>query len=485
MHIFYRDAVSVTGQNLHDDLAQACRVLALHGMIDLWGHASLRIPKSDLVLVTPRFSRYCLPRYIKGEQMLVCDLQGNVVEGRGELPVQFAVDIALYRRHTRLGACIFASPETATAAGISRFKLKPLTHMESDIAYRIATWDSTALGDSAATAGELSKLIAGSGVVHQPGIGVWVGGKELPECLMTAYHLEYLAQANVIGARMDADVRMVAREDSDKLWTQFSGHHHYNEFFASLDPGARPHPYHEYLVQNTPGRDQFEQLKAAMAFSCRALWERGTLVAFLEHISHRLPVEDRFLMTAAKNYRDMDPQDISLLDFAANWISGPRPPGFKWFHAQIMAERRDVQAVVHTHDLYGRVYAAARHALQPAYRLGLDIATRTLPTYPRCDLIVDPEVRRSTIDVLGSGPIVHEAAHGTDFVATTLERAVIDAIQREEFISMLHLAQQFGSPQPMPAALIDAVHRHDPDPVDWWWFYAGEVAAPRRSAGGL
>jgi len=475
----------MTGQYVHDDLAQVCRVLALHRMIDLWGHASLRMPKSDLVLVTPRFGRDCLPRYIRGEQMLVCDLQGNVIEGRGELPLQFAVDIALYQKNPRLGACIFVSPETAMAAGITRADLKPITHMESEIAYRIATWDSAALADSAAMAGELSKLIAGSGVTHQPGIGVWVGGKELSECLMTAYHLEYLAQANVIAARMDAELRMVVREDSDKLWTQFSGHHHYDEFFASLDPGAGSHPYHEYLAQHTPGREQFEELKATIAFSCRALWERGTLVAFLEHISHRLPVDNRFLMTAAKNYRDMDPQDITLLDYAANWISGPRPPGFKWFHAQIMAERRDVKAVVHTHDLYGRVYAAAQQALPPVHRLGLKIATRALPIYPRCDLIVDPDVRRSALDALGNGPVVHEAGHGTDFVATTLEQAVVDSIQREAFISMLHLAQHFGKPRPLPTGLIDAVLRHDPDSTDWWWFYSGEVGAPRRSAAGL
>ena len=158
-------------------------------------------------------------------------------------------------------------------------------------------------------------------------------------------------------------------------------------------------------------------LRAALAFSCRALWARGTLVAFLEHISHRLPGGERFLITASKSYRDMQPEDCCLLDMQANWIDGPRPPGFKWFHAQLLRERSDVQAVVHTHDLYGRAYAQSPRRLEPIYRVGLDIATCRLPMYARCDLIVDPEVRRQTLDALGTGPVVHEVGHGTDFVA--------------------------------------------------------------------
>jgi L-fuculose-phosphate aldolase len=226
-------------------------------------------------------------------------------------------------------------------------------------------------------------------------------------------------------------------------------------------------------------------LKARIALSCRALWERGTLVGFLEHISHRLPGGDRFLISASKNFGDIGPQDMCLLDMEANLIEGPRPPGFKWFHAQLLREREDVQAVVHTHDLYGRAYALSPRSLAPAYRVGLEIATRRLPMYSRCDLIVDPQVRRETLDALGTGPLVHEIGHGTDFVAETLERATVDAIQREAFLAMDHLARRFGAPQPLPAGLAEEIRAAEAPAEDWWWFYTAEVGAPRRSAGGL
>lgn len=445
----------MSGTNVREDLARVCRVLAHHQMIDLWGHLSLRVAESDLVLVTPRFSKQCLPRGITAGDLLLCDAGGRLVEGSGRLPERFPTDLAIYRANPQRRACIFASPRTAMAAAISGYQLKPLTHMES------------------------ATVFDPSSLVHEPGIGVWASGKDIHDCLMTIYHLEYLAQVNLVLAG-DKDVRGIAREDSDKIWRQFAGHHHYHEFFASLDPGPLPHPFKSFLKEHPT-----DPLTAALAFSCRALWERGTLVAFLEHISHRAPGGRHFLMTASKNFRDIEPADVCLLDYEANSVAGPRPPGFKWFHAQLLRERRDVQAVVHTHDLYGRAYALSSRKLVPSYRVGLGIATRPLPVYGRCDLIVDPEVRRKTIDALADGPVVHEIGHGTDFVADTLEQATVDAIQREAFLAMDNLARRFGVPRPLAEETIGELSAKEPSHEDWWWFYAAEVGAPKRSVAGL
>lgn len=463
-------------KNVSFELARACRVLAHHQMIDLWGHMSARIPGSDRVLVTPRFGRRCTPRGITERDLLVCDGAGAVVDGSGAPPSQFAVDLAIYRRNPQRQACIFAAPRVAMAAGMAGHALRALTHMESATGFGVETLDA------AKDFSLLPDMVARATAVHQPGIGVWAAGSDVHDCLTTHYHLEYLAQANLIVAG-ETQMRTVAREDSDKLWRQFSGHHHYREFFASLDPGPCEHPYARFLA--TQEESEFPELKAAMAFSCRALWERNTLVAFLEHISHRAPGGKHFLMTASKNFRDIGAADVCTLDYDANAVAGPRPPGFKWFHAQLLRERGDVQAVVHTHDLYGRAYALSGRRLEPSYRVGLEIATRPLPAYGRCDLIVDPEARRQTLDALADGPVVHEIGHGTDFVAATLERATVDAIQREAFLAMDHVARQFGGAKALPAHVLEHIRQNEPAAEDWWWFYTAEVGAPRRSAAGL
>jgi ribulose-5-phosphate 4-epimerase/fuculose-1-phosphate aldolase len=443
--------------NVKEELARVARVLAHHEMIDLWGHLSARIPDSDRIAVTPRFSKRVLPRTITAADVLVCDASGRVTDGRGELPDGFSTD--LYRRSERR-ACIFAAPRFAMAAEIAGFQLRPLTHMESITGF--------GLGSDLATAT----------VVHERGIGVWAAGRDLYDALASVYHLEYLAQTNSVVAA-DRGVRGIAREDSDKLWSQFRGHHHYHEFFDSLDPGPRQHPYEAFA------RKSDDPLKAAIAWSCRALWERGTLVAFLEHISHRGPDGKHFYMSASKTFRDIGVEDICVLDYEANHVGGPKPPGFKWFHAQLLRERKDAIAVVHTHDVHGRAYALAERKPVPSSRVGLEIGTGPVPQYRRCDLIVDPEVRRATLDALADGPIVHEIGHGTDFVADTLEKAAVDAIQREAFLAMDALARRFGEPRALPPAAIKDIKARERSAEDWWGFYAAEVGAPRRSAAGL
>ena len=442
--------------NDREYLARTCRVLAHYQMIDLSGHLSLRVAGSDRILSTPRFSKQCLPRGIAAADVLVCDAGGRKLEGRGEPPAGLAADLAVYRDRPERRACIFAAPRTAMAAVIGGYEIKPLTHMESALVFDPSC------------------------IAHEPGIGVRVSGKDIHDCLATMYHLEYLAQVNLVVAG-DAGMRTVAREDSDKIWRQFAGHHHYHEFFDSLDPGPLAHPYTLFLKNVSPE----DKLKAAIAFSCRSLWERGTLVAFLEHISHRAPDGKHFYMSASKNFRDIEPADVCVLDYEANSVAGPRPPGFKWFHAQLLRERRDAQAVVHTHDVYGRAYALSPRKLVPCYRVGLGIALRPLPVYGRCDLITDPEVRRATLDALADGPVVHEIGHGTDFVADNLERATVDAIQREAFLEMDALARRFGTPRSLSEEKIFFLKNNEPSAEDWWWFYAGEVGAPKRSAAGL
>ncbi len=469
------------GHDIREDLAMACRVLAAHRMIDLWGHLSLRIPRSEHILMTPRFGRDCLPRGITGRQMLVVHPDGSIVEGAGELPRQALADLALYRRDAETGACISFAPRFAMAAAIAGAELQPLTHMEAFVAYALRDWRAAELADTPAAAEDLAGHLAGQVAVQQPGVASWVRGATLLHALMAAYHLEYLAQQNSISAGMEID-SLCHEEDSRKMWRQFAGWDHYVDFFRSLDPGPLPHP--AARLATLDAGDERQRILEACSIACKTLWERDTLVAFLEHVSHRLPQDDRMAISAAKNFAHVEPADMCLCDLRGNWIDGPKPPGYKFFHAQLLAERHDVQAIVHTHDLYGRTYAQSRHALQPIWRVGLDVALQPMPVYPRLDLIVDADVRRDVIDLLGNGPIVHEACHGTDFVATTLEQATVDAIQREQFLEMDHLARRFGGVAAMPTARSRIAAQEAPA-GDWWWFHTAEIGAPRRSAAGL
>jgi len=70
-------------------------------------------------------------------------------------------------------------------------------------------------------------------------------------------------------------------------------------------------------------------------------------------------------------------------------------------------------------------------------------------------------------------------------VSDTLERATVDAIQREAFLAMDSLSRRFGEPKALPESSMKQINTSERPAEDWWWFYAAEVGAPRRSAAGL
>ena len=285
------------------------------------------------------------------------------------------------------------------AAGIARYRLAPLTHMESAAAYDLELWEADTLAQTPAAALELAALILKSTAVHQPGIGIWASGKDA--------RLPDRALPSRISRAGESDPRSMERRFRHRAACRFGqalepvfGHHHYAEFFTSLDPGVHPHPYCGFLGAHDRAGDVYAELKAAIAFSCRA---SGTRHARRLPRTHQPPPAGRKPLHVGFEELRRDDAERYLLDYDANWLAGPRPPNFKWFHAQLLTERRDAQAVVPAHDLLGRVYALGKRKLVPAFRTGLDIAMRPLPAYPRCDLVVDADVRRKTLDALGLG----------------------------------------------------------------------------------
>jgi hypothetical protein len=96
-----------------------------------------------------------------------------------------------------------------------------------------------------------------------------------------------------------------------------------------------------------------------------------------------------------------------------------------------------------------------------------------LPVYDVPDLIFDEEPRRAVLALLGNGPIVHERAHGTDYVASTIEDATAAAIHREWLGRLYHRASQLGRPLPLPESVLERLGGEEPSAAEWWDYWTG------------
>lgn len=102
---------------------------------------------------------------------------------------------------------------------------------------------------------------------------------------------------------------------------------------------------------------------------CKAgldLLEKGYVTGTWGNISHR--VDDRMMAItpSGKNYEDIQPEHIVLVDYRHHSIHGDLPPSSEYkLHSEIYRSRKKIRAVVHTHQLQASVLAVAGRDVPP------------------------------------------------------------------------------------------------------------------------
>lgn len=95
-------------------------------------------------------------------------------------------------------------------------------------------------------------------------------------------------------------------------------------------------------------------LKQSIVDTCRSLVEKGYLMATGGNLSVRIPGSNCFAITPSNlDYGLMTSQDVCVLDAELNVLQGDRKPSVESsMHGAIYEVRPDVQAVIHTHQVY-------------------------------------------------------------------------------------------------------------------------------------
>jgi L-ribulose-5-phosphate 4-epimerase len=98
----------------------------------------------------------------------------------------------------------------------------------------------------------------------------------------------------------------------------------------------------------------FDATKKQVVDSAQSLTHKGYLMATGGNLSMRISGQNAFAITPSNyDYMLMTPQDICILDFGLNVIEGALKPSVESaMHAGIYQSRGDVNAVVHTHQVY-------------------------------------------------------------------------------------------------------------------------------------
>jgi L-ribulose-5-phosphate 4-epimerase len=98
----------------------------------------------------------------------------------------------------------------------------------------------------------------------------------------------------------------------------------------------------------------FNPFKKQVVETAQELVRKGYLMATGGNLSLRIPGQDGFAITPSNyDYLKMTPDDVCVLDVNLNLLEGHLKPSVESsMHGAIYQVRRDVNAIVHTHQVY-------------------------------------------------------------------------------------------------------------------------------------
>jgi ribulose-5-phosphate 4-epimerase/fuculose-1-phosphate aldolase len=217
-------------------LVAANRILANEGVVDAFGHVSVRDPRD-----AERFwlARSRSPALVELDDLMEFTFDGTAVDARGRTPYgERMIHAAVYAARADVHSVVHHHAYGVLPFTITDEPLRPVVHTASVIGAEVPVWDiRTKFGDtdmlvrSIEQGRDLAAALAGNTCVLMRGHGAVVVGENLPRAVGRSVYLEQsarmqmqaLALAGAGGGSItfldDAEVQAsIARQDYYRAW---------------------------------------------------------------------------------------------------------------------------------------------------------------------------------------------------------------------------------------------------------------------------
>jgi ribulose-5-phosphate 4-epimerase/fuculose-1-phosphate aldolase len=228
-------------------LVAANRILANEGVVDAFGHVSVRDPRSS-----ERFwlARSRSPALVELGDLMEFTLDGTAVDARGRTPYgERMIHAAVYAARVDVHSVVHHHAYGVLPFTITGEPLRPVVHTASVIGAEVPVWDiRTKFGDtdmlvrSIEQGHDLAATLANNTCVLMRGHGAVVVGASVERAVLTAIYLQVnasvLLQALPLGAPQALSAGEIARSAEaqfsplalDRTWEYFCQR-------AGVDPG--------------------------------------------------------------------------------------------------------------------------------------------------------------------------------------------------------------------------------------------------------
>ena len=186
-----------------DDLVLANRVLAEQGVLDAFGHVSVRHPGNPQRFL---MSRALAPALVKAEDIRAYDLDGNALDPKGptSFPERF-IHSEIYRARPDVTAVVHSHAPAVIAFGTTQIPLRPITLSAAFLPPRVPVFEirrvagiTSMLVSNPQLGRALAATLGANSVALMRGHGMVVAASTLPLAV-------YRAVYTMIDARLEAD----------------------------------------------------------------------------------------------------------------------------------------------------------------------------------------------------------------------------------------------------------------------------------------
>jgi L-ribulose-5-phosphate 4-epimerase len=180
---------------MKEKLAVATRMLAGEGIVGSSGHASMRIPGTNTVLLGPAdVSR----DVITADDVVTVDLDSKQLDGRRRQPDETEIHTGIYRARSDVMAIVHTHPTYSVVFSITKKPILPV-HMHGAIfADGVPVFDSVGHVNTRELGDGLARALGNRRAVLIKMHGTAIVGGSLEEAVVAAFQLEENAQQQLL-----------------------------------------------------------------------------------------------------------------------------------------------------------------------------------------------------------------------------------------------------------------------------------------------
>jgi L-fuculose-phosphate aldolase len=190
-------------KELREKVATACRILAASricsGIRAAVGHASARIPDTDLINIKGRGYRNDALESMRVEDQLVLDLDCNIVSGpKGTAPAaEIKLYTHLYKTRPEVGRIVHAHPRFATVMSVVNIHMSVVCHEGAHVTLLgVPLFDDMNLISTDETGSEMAAALGPRSALLLKARGAVTVGRSVEQATVNMIDLEEQARMN-------------------------------------------------------------------------------------------------------------------------------------------------------------------------------------------------------------------------------------------------------------------------------------------------